>query len=179
LVAVTGPSTDPILVFVSLGMFFGGFVWLIVVAVHRGQKRYAALTMTAGLIVVIVGTTVGGSAPGTGGATTPGQSSAQVKALSEDEKSLAIAGIEASPLVLEAAISQEGEEMSLVIIVPYGTTKFTAERLGDNFVRLVKSIGPDQAPTNIIGEGLYDYQIGVYHPDETRLVRGWKFGSSS
>jgi len=160
-------------------MFLGGFVWLIVVAVRRGQKRYAALTMTAGLIVAIFGTALGGSAPGTGGATTPGQSSAQVKALSEDEKSLAIAGIEASPLVLEAAISQKGEHLSLVVIVAYGTNFATAKELGANFVRMVKTFGPDQAPGANVGTGLYDYQVGVYYPDKAFIVQGWKLGNSS
>ena len=37
LAAVTGPSTDPILKFVGTWMFLVGFVWLIVVAVRRGQ----------------------------------------------------------------------------------------------------------------------------------------------
>jgi len=175
LVAVTGPSfrevVGLILVVVSLWMFLGGFVWLIVVAVRRGQKRYAALTMTAGLIVVIVGTAVGGS--------TPGQSSAQVKALSENEKSLAIASIEASPLVLEAAISQKGEHLSLVVIVAYGTNFATAKELGANFVRMVKTFGPDQAPGANVGTGLYDYQVGVYYPDKAFIVQGWKLGNSS
>ena len=187
LAAVTGPSTDPILKFVGTWMFLGGFVWLIVVAVRRGQKRYAALTMTAGLIVAIVGTTLVGSAPGTGGgsapgsgrATTPGQSSAQVKALSEDEKSLAIAGIMGYSAVRDAAIIQKGEHLSLVVIVAYGTNFATAKELGANFVRMVKTFGPDQAPGANVGTGLYDYQVGVYYPDKAFIVQGWKLGNSS
>ena len=132
--------------------------------------------MTAGLIVVIVGTAVGGLAVG---GSAPGQSSAQVKTLSEDEKSLAIAGIEAYPLVLEAAISQKGEHLSLVVIVAYGTNFATAKELGANFVRMVKTFGPDQAPGANVGTGLYDYQVGVYYPDKAFIVQGWKLGNSS
>ena len=84
-----------------------------------------------------------------------------------------------SPAVRDAAIRQKDDHLSLVVIVAYGTNSATAEELGDNFVRMVKTFGPDQGSNKAIGTGLYDYQIGVFYPDETAIARGWKLGSSS
>ena len=61
----------------------------------------------------------------------PDTSSAAVDAtLSADTKAMVLAGIEGDPVVLDAAISQEGDYISLVLIVAPGTSESEAKRLG-------------------------------------------------
>ena len=76
--------------------------------------------------------------------------------------------------VLDAAVSQEGTDVSLVIIVRSATNKGRAEQLGDNFVRLAKTFSPDSSPGRSIGTGMYNYVIGVYYPNEKKLAAGAK-----
>lgn len=73
--------------------------------------------------------------------------------LSESTKSLAITQIEWEPDVIESAINQAGRDLSLVIVVAPGTSETRAQQLGDNFTRLVKTLGPESNPGREIGEG--------------------------
>ena len=76
--------------------------------------------------------------------------------------------------VIDAAVSQIGTDISLVLIVRPATNKRRAEQLGDNFLRLAKSLSPDSSPGRSIGEGMYNYVVGVYYPNEKRLATGAK-----
>lgn len=87
---------------------------------------------------------------------------------------LAIETIEGYPEVLDAAISQEGRQISLVLIVAYRINEDRGKQLGDNFVRIVKSLSHDDSPGKDIGRGIYDYLVGVYYPNEQQLVIGAK-----
>ena len=59
------------------------------------------------------------------------------------------------------------------------TSPERAKNLGDNFVRMVKTFGPDDSPGEDIGTGLFDYLLAVAYPDETIIVQGAKARSSS
>ena len=95
-----------------------------------------------------------------------------------DIRDIVIASIEDYPRVREAAIGQDGKQLSLVIIVDYATDPDYAQELGDNFVRLAKTFLKDGAPGKQIGRGRYDYLIGVYYPNERVVAQGAKVGSA-
>lgn len=94
--------------------------------------------------------------------------------VTEQEKQMAINEIEQHGGVRDAAISQDGDDLSLAIIVDYNVTSAKAKELGENFVRLVKSFSKDEAPGQEIGSGIYDYLIGVYYPNKKDVVMGAK-----
>ena len=95
-----------------------------------------------------------------------------------DISDMAISAIEDYPRVRDAAISQDGKTLSLVIIIDYMTDPDYAKQLGDNFVRLTKSFLKDGVPGKQIGRGRYDYLIGVYHPNEQEVALGAKANSA-
>ena len=89
-------------------------------------------------------------------------------------KNLAIQSIKQQPLVLDAAISQDGNTFSLVLVVNRATNQTGARQLGDNFVRMLKTFSDDDNPGREIGQGKYDYLIGVYYSDRTQVALGAK-----
>ena len=62
----------------------------------------------------------------------------------------------------------------LSLLFCWSTSEKYGKELGDNFVRLVKTFSPDDPPGKEIGEGIYNYIIGVYYPDESELALGAK-----
>ena len=101
------------------------------------------------------------------------------QALSVDVIEMAVLGIEQYDDVLEASIAQDGEDLSLAIKVPYAMSAERARQLGDNFVRMVKTISKDgEAPGTAIGRGEYDYLITVFMPNGSPIAQGAKVGSS-
>ena len=102
-----------------------------------------------------------------------GDSDDDIPVLTEEQKSLAIDTMLSQSLVRNAAISQYGRELSLVVVVKAAVSEEYAREIGDNFVRLVKTFGPEEAPGKEIGDGIYDYLIGVYTPNE-RIALGTK-----
>ena len=94
--------------------------------------------------------------------------------LTASMKDTAIVSIQAYPEVKDAAISQDRNSISLVIVVAAATSPERAQELGENFVRMVKTFSPDTAPGNEIGIGVYDYLIGVYYPNEHQVALGAK-----
>lgn len=90
---------------------------------------------------------------------------------------MVIASIEERPEVVDAAVRIQPDrpcEISLALIVAHRLIEPEAQELGDSFLRLVKSLGPDTSPGRSIGSGTYDYLIGVYMRDETQLALGAK-----
>ncbi len=86
-----------------------------------------------------------------------------------------IEGIKGYPEVRDAAISQDEHTLSLVLVVAQATSQSRAQQLGDNFVRMTKTLLQDgEAPGQQIGRGEYDYLIGVYRPNEERIALGAK-----
>lgn len=99
-------------------------------------------------------------------------------AMSASAMQMASDTIELEADVIDASISQEGEKLALAIIVRNGTSKGRAQQLGDNFVRMAKTFGPDSNPSKEIGRGQYDYLVGVRSVDGTDIARGAKLGFS-
>jgi hypothetical protein len=98
-----------------------------------------------------------------------------VPLITETEKQLAIDTITGYPEVKEAAIVQkEGNKVNLAVIVRASINKETAQRIGDNFVRALKTYSQDIAPSKSVGKGIYDYMVGVYRQDESLIVMGNK-----
>ena len=89
-------------------------------------------------------------------------------------RGLALSVIRQYALVRDAAMSQDGNQVSLVLVVDYAIDPDYARQLGDNFVRLAKSFLDDDPPGKAIGRGKYDYLIGIYYPNEKQLALGAK-----
>ena len=79
----------------------------------------------------------------------------------------------------DIAILAVGNEVRLVYVVPFGTPKSRAKELGDNFVRLVKSLSNDDGPDKEIGRGKFTYDVAAITPDEKFLVRGTKLNTGT
>ena len=80
----------------------------------------------------------------------------------------------ANPEVLDVGISQSGSDISLVLIVQARTSTSRARDLGENFVRMYKSLSDDDPPGRSIGTGRYNYLIGVYYPNKKPVASGAK-----
>ena len=126
-----------------------------------GLKRIAVCLIAVVLILVL-------TAACTGGAPT----------LTECVKDLAVSEILSYPDVLGAAVGQDGIILTLAVVVAFGSGASVAKDVGDNFVRTVKSHGPESAPSNEIGKGDFDYLVTVVYPDRTEIARGAKISSS-
>ena len=97
----------------------------------------------------------------------------------DEVAAMAVLTIMGYPRIRDAAVGQDGKTLNLVLIVDYATDPGYAQQLGDNFVRLTKSLLQDgETPSERIGTGEYDYLIGVYYPDEKRVVMGAKSRTS-
>ena len=94
--------------------------------------------------------------------------------LSEETKSDAIDFIMGESLVRDAAITQDGSKLTLVVIVNAAATEGYAKEVGENFVRYLKATGPDENPGKEVGSGIYDYLIGIYTPTEAVIAEGAK-----
>lgn len=99
--------------------------------------------------------------------------------ITEQEKSMAISAIMDDPAVKDAAVTQQGRTLSLALIVGEATSEPHAKKIGERFVRLVKTFSKDAAPERQIGEGVYDYLVGVYYPGQIRVAMGAKVAIAS
>lgn len=103
---------------------------------------------------------------------------ASVDAISGDERQMAVDTIELEADVIDAAVSQSGRKLTLALVVRSGMSEGRARQLGDSFVRLVKTFGPDDSPSSEIGRGRYDYLVGVQTIDGARIATGAKDATS-
>ena len=94
--------------------------------------------------------------------------------LAADTKAMVLSGIEGYPAVVDAAVSQEGTDINLVLIVSSSTSESEAKRLGENAVRMTKSLSQDVSPGKTLGKGIYSYLVSVYYPDERLVAQGAK-----
>ena len=95
--------------------------------------------------------------------------------LTGQQMTTAVDQITALDEVVDAFIEQPNKRtLSLAVFVNFGTSKDRARDVGESFVRMVKSLGPDNAPEQQIGSGIYDYEITVLYPDRTTVVQGSK-----
>jgi hypothetical protein len=81
--------------------------------------------------------------------------------------------------ILDAAISQRGSDISLVLVVRYSTNVRRARNLGENFVRMAKSLSDDDSPTRSVGQGKYSYLVTVVYPNDRVLAIGGKSKTSN
>ena len=118
-------------------------------------------------------------------------SSEQIPTLSEEAKTKAIEGIKVNEEVMDAIVFQsnlvrrgtqtglEGKQLNLTITVTQETSRGRGRALGAEFVRLVKSFGPEPEPGDTPGTGIYDYTIAVYWPQLRPLAEGTKEDSAT
>ncbi len=67
--------------------------------------------------------------------------------LSPEQRAAPVEAIKQQPEVRDAVVNQgEGRRLSLVVTVTPGTSETRGRELGVSFIRLVKDIGPDDAP---------------------------------
>ena len=90
------------------------------------------------------------------------------------QKNLAIRTIKDYSAVKDAAVVQEGRNLDLSITVDYATPEENARELGNNFVRLIQTLGPEAMPGAVVGKGMFNYLVGVYYPSEEMLAMGTK-----
>ena len=110
---------------------------------------------------------------------TPGAASAPTPSFSAEAQFLTVTSIKQNLDVLDAAITQEGKQLSLKLVVPSRTSADRAKQLGDSFVRLAKTFGPGPSPQNNIGAGVFDFLITVVYLNEDIAVQGAKIDSAS
>lgn len=90
------------------------------------------------------------------------------------QKNLAIRTIKDYSAVKDAAVVQEGRNLDLSITVDYATPEENARELGNNFVRLIQTLGPEAMPGAVVGKGMFNYLVGVYYPSGEMLAMGTK-----
>ncbi len=105
---------------------------------------------------------------------TPTRAPRLKETLTDRQKQQAIGTMMRKRLVNEASISQDGQRLSPGLVVRVEVTKDNAQKLGDDFVRLVKTFGPEALPGREIGSGIFDYEITVTYADGTRIAQGAK-----
>lgn len=125
------------------------------------------------VLVVVIGIVITSSQREEQPTTQPAKPAAPT--LSDTAQEKAIAAIQGEARVREAAITQRGTDLSLAVVVDYGTNEEWARHLGERFVRLVKLYAQDgERPGAQIGRGAYSYLITVTTPDEKVLAQGAK-----
>lgn len=105
---------------------------------------------------------------------TPSPSPTPTQPTVKDIEDILIRIIEGYSDIMDAAITQDGKDINLVLVVSFATSQSRARELGENFVRMTKSHMKDGAPGRDIGKGKYNYLIGVYYPNEKRVALGAK-----
>ena len=104
--------------------------------------------------------------------------------ITEGEKNLVIGAMLENLEVVDADILQSERRMTLTLVVREATTAQRAKEIGEGFIRLTKSLGPDDSPTidaggEEIGDGIFDYVISIFYPSGEAVASGAKTQSSS
>ncbi len=140
--------------------------------------RMVALTVL--VIVTTVGVACGGeSDEGKSGADSAKAFAPSLQArapgvINEVQERRAIRALTDYNDVTDAALSQSGTTLSLVLVVAEDVSSDRAKELGVQFVKMVKFHGPDIKPVQSIGPGNLDYVITVTYPDEEKIAKGAK-----
>ena len=92
----------------------------------------------------------------------------------EDWKAIAIEQIGYWDHVRDVDVELDGRTFYLYIVVEYATSVEWAKKVGEAFVRLVKTFGPDADPGIEIGKGEYDYLVDVSYPNGQGVALGAK-----
>ena len=97
--------------------------------------------------------------------------------LSPEQRAAPVAEIKKQPDVIDAVVNQGARErdLNLIITVSPGTNETLGRELGVIFVRLVKTIGPDDdPPPDKIGAGRHNYLVRVLEPEGKLVALGRK-----
>ena len=63
----------------------------------------------------------------------------------------------------------------LYVIVNYAANEDYAKKIGDGFLRQIKGAAPGEiGPGKEVGKGVFEYLVGVFYPNEKRIVIGAK-----
>ena len=92
----------------------------------------------------------------------------------EEWKAIAIEEIGYWDHVRDADVELDGRTFYLYIVVEYATSVEWAKEVGEAFVRLVKTFGPDADPGLEVGKGEYDYLVDVSYPNGKGVALGAK-----
>lgn len=99
--------------------------------------------------------------------------------LTPDETSFALTVVTNSHAVLDASIDQRGRTVALSLTVTTATPAGAARALGDDFVRLVKTIAATEpTPGDDLGPGDFDYVVHISTPTNALVARGGKSTSA-
>ena len=107
----------------------------------------------------------------------PESSAGKPTRIPDDRKAMIAESIEQEPEVIDAHVAQKTGDLrkvTLAIIVRAGTSERRAKELGDNFVRLFKTLSDDDSPGKEIGRGKYDYLVGIYDRRQNNIAMGAK-----
>jgi len=95
--------------------------------------------------------------------------------LTQGEATIALAGVATSDAVIDADLTQRGRTVALSLTVRANTPPAAARALGENFVRLVKTMAATEpTPGDDLGTGGFDYVVQVNTPGDALLARGGK-----
>ena len=141
------------------------------------MKKALKMAIFLGLgIVAIVAIACGSD----DGSTTTGSEAKAVDTVRESIKDIVIRSFMTNPAVSEMSITQDGNDMALVMVVDCSTSIDSAKSMGDRFVRLLKQFSPDLDPsTTELGTGDYNYQVGVSCENGTSIAKGSKTSGST
>jgi len=136
------------------------------------RLRFVALIILLPLVIVTIAAMNGGNALRS---LTPDESETSpirtTPLLGHKVRSLAIKKMRAHEVVVDAAINQEGDELSFLLIVAQGTSTAQAETLGSDFVQILESsIKETSKPEADFVSDRYSVLIGVYTPDQNRIA---------
>ena len=103
-----------------------------------------------------------------------------VDTVRESVKDIVMRSFMTNPAVSEMSITQDGNDMALVMVVDCSTSFDSAKSMGDRFVRLLKRWSPDLDPSTAeIGTGDYNYLVGVSCDNGTTIAKGSKTTDSA
>ena len=134
-----------------------------------------ALVVVLVLVIAVVATTGGDDQPTVKREEPAPTAKPVAMTVSAETQQIVLETIGASPGVLDAAISQDGEYISLVLVVGAATSEQYAKQLGENFVRQFKTMSQDDPPGNQVGTGIFNYAVKVVgSPGQKVIAQGAK-----
>ena len=105
-----------------------------------------ALVVVLVLVIAVVATSGGDDQPTVKREEPAPTAKPVATTVSAETQQIVLETIGASPGVLDAAISQDGEYISLVLVVGAATSEQYAKQLGENFIRQFKTMSQDDPP---------------------------------
>ncbi len=141
------------------------------------MKKALKMAIFLGLGILAIAAIACGS---DNGSTATGSEAKAVDTVRESVKDIVMKSFMTNPDISDLSITQDGNEMSLVMVVNCSTSFDSAKSMGSRFVRLLKRWSPDLDPsTTEIGTGDYNYQVGVSCENGTSIAKGLKTTDSA